>query len=69
MAGRLKVGVIYGAPMFAREGEVPNAFMARIKAEIERMLAEHSPRILGSDSVTDTAVDPANPEKPEGKRT
>jgi hypothetical protein len=29
---------------------VPNDFMARIKAEIERLLAEHSPRILGSDS-------------------
>lgn len=48
--GRLAVGVVYGEPMFAREGEVPNDFMARIKAEIERLLAEHSPRILGSDS-------------------
>jgi 1-acyl-sn-glycerol-3-phosphate acyltransferase len=48
--GRLAVGVVYGEPMFARNGEVPNDFMARIKAEIERLLAEHSPRILGSDS-------------------
>jgi 1-acyl-sn-glycerol-3-phosphate acyltransferase len=48
--GRLPVGVVYGDPMYARDGEVPNEFMARIKAEIEQMLAEHGPRILGSDS-------------------
>jgi 1-acyl-sn-glycerol-3-phosphate acyltransferase len=48
--GRLPVGVVYGDPMFARPGEVPNDFMARIKAEIESLLAEHSPRILGSDA-------------------
>lgn len=50
--GRLPVGVVYGEPMYARDGEVPAEFMARIKAEIERMLAEHGPRILGSDSPT-----------------
>lgn len=58
--GRLKVGVVYGTPMTARDGEVPTEFMGRVKAEIERLLAEHSPRILGHDFT------PTNPE--EGKR-
>lgn len=49
--GRLPVAVVYGAPMYAREGEPAAAFMARIKAEIERMLAEHGPRILGAEAV------------------
>ena len=62
--GRLKVGVVYGAPMYARDGEVASAFMTRIKAEIERMLAEHGPRILGADYLP-----PQNPEKTEGKRS
>ena len=55
--GRLKVGVVYGDPMYAREGEVATEFMARIKAEIERMLAQHSPDILGEDYV------PQSPKK------
>jgi len=59
--GRLKVGVVYGAPMYVREGEVPNEFMARIKAEIERMLAEYGPRILGSDQ--------PEPSPEEGQRS
>lgn len=57
--GRLKVGVVYGEPMLARDGEVASDFMARVKSEIERLLAEHSPRILGHDFT------PENPE--EGK--
>jgi 1-acyl-sn-glycerol-3-phosphate acyltransferase len=60
-AGRLPVGVVYGAPMLARPGEVPNEFMGRIKAEIERMIAEHGPRILGSD--------PTDPSPEEGQRS
>lgn len=47
--GRLRVGIVYGEPMYARDGEVPRGFMDRIKDQIEGMLAEHSPRILGSD--------------------
>lgn len=66
--GRLKVGVIYGSPMNAREGEVPAEFMARIKAEIESMLAEHSPRILGSDYLTEPPFS-ERPDKPEGQNS
>jgi hypothetical protein len=40
--------------MYARKGEVPAEFMARIKNEIERMLAEYSPKILGADGTTNT---------------
>jgi 1-acyl-sn-glycerol-3-phosphate acyltransferase len=59
--GRLAVGVVYAEPMYARDGEVPNAFMARVKAQIESMIAEHGPRILGSDYRA--------PEAPEGKQS
>src|SRR5690606_2780910 len=45
--GRLPVGVVFGAPMTPRDGENPPEFMARIKAEIERLSAEHPPRIRG----------------------
>jgi 1-acyl-sn-glycerol-3-phosphate acyltransferase len=58
--GRLPVGVVYGEPMLARPGETPAAFMDRIKTEIERLLAEHSPRILGPDQ--------SGPASPEGKQ-
>ena len=52
--------MVYGAPMYAREGEVPAEFMARIKAEIERMLAEHGPRVLGAEN--------PYPYSPEGEK-
>ena len=48
-AGRLPVGVVFGAPMRAKDGEKAKDFMGRIRGEIERLLAEHSPRILGDD--------------------
>ena len=48
--GRLPVGVIFGEPMTAREGEAATAFMARIKDAIEGLIAEHGPRILASKS-------------------
>jgi vancomycin permeability regulator SanA len=54
VAQALPVAVVYGAPMYAREGEVPSEFMARIKAEIERMLAEHGPRVLGAENPYDS---------------
>lgn len=47
--GRLPVGVVFGAPMRAKDGEKAKEFMGRIRGEIERLLAEHSPRILGDD--------------------
>lgn len=47
--GRLSVGVVFGAPMHSREGEPSREYMARVKTEIERMLAEYSPRILGTE--------------------
>lgn len=53
--GRLPVGVVFGEPMYAEPGEAPPAFMQRVKAEIERLLAEHSPRILGSASKAEGA--------------
>jgi 1-acyl-sn-glycerol-3-phosphate acyltransferase len=59
--GRLAVGVVYGEPMYARDGEVPTAFMARVKEQIVAMIAEHGPRILGSDYRA--------PEAPEGKQS
>lgn len=58
--GRLRVGVVYGEPMLARPGETAAEFMERIKSEIERLLAEHSPRILGPDQ--------SGPASPEGKQ-
>jgi 1-acyl-sn-glycerol-3-phosphate acyltransferase len=59
--GRLPVGVVYGEPMYARAGEVPSEFMARVKAQIVAMIDEHGPRILGTDFVS------PNPE--EGQRS
>jgi 1-acyl-sn-glycerol-3-phosphate acyltransferase len=59
--GRLPVGVIYGEPMYARDGEVPGEFMARVKSTIIGMIDEHGPRILGSDFVS--------PNSDEGKRS
>jgi 1-acyl-sn-glycerol-3-phosphate acyltransferase len=64
-AGRLPVGVVFGAPMFARENEPAAEFMARVKAEIERLLAEHSERILGRDALDEDG--PAG-TPPEGER-
>lgn len=46
--GRPPVAVVFGDPMYAEEGEAPVAFMARVKAEIERLLAEHTPATLGT---------------------
>lgn len=47
--GRLPVAVVFGKPMRGKNGESAPEFMTRIRAEIERLLAEHSPRILGDD--------------------
>jgi 1-acyl-sn-glycerol-3-phosphate acyltransferase len=45
-AGRLPVGVVFGAPMRAQEGETPQVFMARVRAQVVAMHDQHSPRIL-----------------------
>jgi 1-acyl-sn-glycerol-3-phosphate acyltransferase len=42
----LPVGVVFGAPMSATPDENPTEFMARVKAQVVAMHAEHSPRIL-----------------------
>jgi len=48
--GRLPVGVVIGTPMTAEPDESAVDFMARSKAAIEAMIAEHGPRILASES-------------------
>lgn len=58
--GRLPVGVVFGEPMYPRQGETAAEFMHRIKSAIEALLLEHSPRILGPDGSGSTP--------PEGKR-
>jgi 1-acyl-sn-glycerol-3-phosphate acyltransferase len=46
--GRLPVGVIFGDPMRAEPGENAAAFMGRVRAVVEGLIAEHGPRILAS---------------------
>ncbi|HWU57378.1 MAG TPA: lysophospholipid acyltransferase family protein [Microbacteriaceae bacterium] len=50
--GRLPVGVVFGDPMYAKDGEHPIAFTARIKAEIVRLRETHTPLILGQTAAT-----------------
>jgi 1-acyl-sn-glycerol-3-phosphate acyltransferase len=45
--GRLPVGVVFGKPMRARDGENPVDFTERVKREIVRLREEFSPSILG----------------------
>ena len=61
--GRLPVGVVFGAPLYAEPGETAMAFTARIRASVERMHAAYAPRILSAS--------PGRPESdasPEGER-
>jgi 1-acyl-sn-glycerol-3-phosphate acyltransferase len=60
--GRLPVGVVYGEPMMARPGETAAEFMARVKAEIEGLIAEHGPRILTSKT-DDAGTEPGGVPK------
>jgi 1-acyl-sn-glycerol-3-phosphate acyltransferase len=46
----LPVGVVFGSPMTANDGENPTEFMARVRAQVVAMHDEHSPRILGTTS-------------------
>lgn len=50
--GRLPVGVVFGAPMTARDGETATEFTARVRAEIVRLHDAHAPRILGPSPET-----------------
>ena len=45
-AGRQPVGIVFGAPMLARDGENPSEFIARVRTAIVGLLDEHSARIL-----------------------
>lgn len=63
--GRLPVGVVFGEPMRAEEGETAAAFTARVRAEIVRLHEAYAPRILSAA--------PGSPESdahpsPEGER-
>jgi len=44
--GRLPVGVVFGEPMTAEPNEPPNVFIKRVRAEVARLIDEHSERIL-----------------------
>jgi len=45
------LGVAFGPPMRALEGENPAEFMARVRAVIAGLLEQHSARILGTKSL------------------
>jgi 1-acyl-sn-glycerol-3-phosphate acyltransferase len=45
--GRLPVGVVFGAPMWAKDGEQAADFMERIRVEILRLKQQYEPSILG----------------------
>jgi 1-acyl-sn-glycerol-3-phosphate acyltransferase len=49
-AGRLSVGIVFGAPMKAKPGENPTEFIARVRTTILSLLDEHSARILNGQS-------------------
>ncbi|MFC5502533.1 lysophospholipid acyltransferase family protein [Lysinimonas soli] len=53
--GRLPVGVVFGAPMLAEDGESAADFMGRVRAEIARLRDEHSDRILKQTPEGDAA--------------
>lgn len=44
--GRLPVGVVFGTPMYAEQGETPAVFVKRVRAEIARLTDLHSEQIL-----------------------
>ncbi|MBN9605424.1 MAG: 1-acyl-sn-glycerol-3-phosphate acyltransferase [Actinomycetales bacterium] len=46
--GRLPVGLVCGDPMYAREGETAQQFMARVREEVIRLYDTHRDDILGS---------------------
>jgi len=52
-----QVGVVFGPPMRAIDGENPTEFMARVRAVIADLLEQHSARILGSKLGTNSEGD------------
>lgn len=48
--GRLPVGVIFGTPMRALDGETAEHFMERLRVEILSLKEEHTDRILGHEA-------------------
>ena len=54
--GRLPVGVVFGAPMEAEEGESATSFTARIRDEIIRLHEQHVDRILGPSASREGAI-------------
>jgi 1-acyl-sn-glycerol-3-phosphate acyltransferase len=63
--GRLPVGVVFGEPMRAEEGETAAAFTARVRAEIVRLHDAYAPRILSASPGT---PEPDAHPSPEGER-
>jgi len=63
--GRLPVGVVFGEPMRAEEGETSAAFTARVRAEIVRLHEAYAPRIL---SASPGSPEPDAHPSPEGER-
>ncbi|QEO08855.1 lysophospholipid acyltransferase family protein [Protaetiibacter larvae] len=64
--GRLPVGVVFGEPMAAQDGETAVAFTARLRAEIVRLHEAHAARILGASPGTQS---PEESPSPEGGRS
>lgn len=62
--GRLPVGVVFGSPMVARDGETAADFTARVRAEIVRLHDAYAPRILGPSP---EALPPEQNPSPEGE--
>ena len=56
--GRLPVGVVFGTPMRAEDGESAAAFTERLRTEIVRLHDEHAPRILGATAAQAEAAPP-----------
>lgn len=47
--GRLPVALVIGEPMWALDSESPEDYMGRVRAEVQRLFAEHAPEILGAE--------------------
>ena len=45
-AGRPDVGIVFGKPTFAARGESAQAYMTRLRGEVQRLHDEHAPRML-----------------------
>jgi 1-acyl-sn-glycerol-3-phosphate acyltransferase len=57
--GRLPVGVVFGEPLTARDGETPQQFTARIRDSIAELHARHRADILGPEPDAPSPTTPA----------